>query len=120
MFGSFGHGAHRPGLAVRASGGSVRPKSEGPKKLPRHRAALVRHNYRCEPLDFVQRRHRGGCELAPIWSWKNMQYLHDDRSTSARTFGLGWKAIVFGIVVIALSIVVSVGIVQLIEPFLVS
>lgn len=49
-----------------------------------------------------------------------MQYLHDDRSTSARTFGLGWKAIVFGIVVIALSIVVSVGIVQLIEPFLVS
>lgn len=47
-----------------------------------------------------------------------MQYLHDDRPLSQKTFGLGWKAIAFGVLVIALSLVLSIGIVQLVEPLI--
>lgn len=48
-----------------------------------------------------------------------MQYLHNDQADSGKTFGLGWKAIVFGLFAMALSVVLSIGIVQLVEPFLV-
>lgn len=48
-----------------------------------------------------------------------MQYLQNDRAASGRLSGYGWKVLVFGILAAALSIVVSIAVVQLLEPFIV-
>ena len=43
-----------------------------------------------------------------------MQYIHDNRPQNRRPLGLGWKGVFFGVLVVALSLVVSVAAVDLV------
>ena len=47
-----------------------------------------------------------------------MQYLHKNPSESPKSFDIGWKGVVFGIVAVALSLILSIAAVDLVASVL--
>ena len=47
-----------------------------------------------------------------------MQHLHNDPAHEASTLNIGWKAMVFGVLTVAVSLLLSVVLVDVITPFL--